>query len=389
MPILVALPDSSGAVARYRLRGEPVEPSAPVRGYDRIVYAAAHVVADPIAPSNPSGSPHLDWDATLAFRRHLWGLGFRVAEAMDTAQRGGGLDWPTARELILRSLSEARTIAGADVVSGAGTDQLSPDHARSLADVIAAYEEQFEVIEGAGGRAVMMASRALATVARCAEDYGLVYDTILRQARKPVILHWLGEMFDPHLSGYWGSDDFEAQAETVLALIKAHSSKIDGIKISLLSSEKEIALRRRLPDGVRTYTGDDFNYPTLIEGDGQRHSDILLGIFDPIATVAAHALAALADKRHGAFHAVLDPTVPLSRKVFEAPTRYYKAGIVFLAWLNGFQNHFTMVGGVQWSRGIVHYAEVFRLADAAGILRDPEQAARRMALLAQMHGIDQ
>lgn len=389
MPILVALPDSSGAVARYRLKGEPVQPSAPVRGYDRIVYAAAHVVADPIAPSNPSGSPHLDWDATLAFRRHLWGLGFRVAEAMDTAQRGGGLDWPTARELILRSLSEARTIAGADVASGAGTDQLSPADIRSIADVIAAYEEQFEIIEGAGGRAIMMASRALARIARGAEDYGRVYDTILRQARKPVILHWLGEMFDPQLAGYWGSDDFETQAETVLAVIEAHSSKIDGIKISLLSCEKEIALRRRLPDGVRTYTGDDFNYPTLIEGDGQDHSDVLLGIFDPIATVAAHALAALADKRNDAFHAVLDPTVPLSRKMFEAPTRHYKAGIVFLAWLNGFQNHFTMVGGMQSSRGIVHYAEVFRLADAAGILRDPEQAARRMALLAQMHGIDQ
>lgn len=382
----ISLPSADGSVERYALTGVPVDPVANPR-FSRVAYAAAHVVADPLAMTNPWSKPEIDWERTMAFRHHLWRLGFRVAEAMDTAQRGMGLDWSSARELIRRSITEARTVEGADLASGAGTDQLAPQAARSLDDVVAAYEEQFAFIEGLGGKPIMMASRALARVARGADDYSRVYDRILEQASGKVILHWLGDMFDPALRGYWGSETFEDALDTVVGIIERHAAKVEGIKISLLDAGKERALRERLPEGVLMFTGDDFNYPELIAGDGNRHSHALLGIFDAIAPVANAALSRLAEGDRAGYDALMAPTVPLSRKVFEAPTEYYKAGIVFLAWLNGHQNHFSMVGGMQSARGILHYADVFRLADRAGLLADSELAARRMRSLCAVAGV--
>ena len=306
---------------------------------------------------------------------------------MDTSQRGMGFDWLSAKELIRRSIAEARTVSGAGLASGAGTDHLAPAMARTLDDVVGAYEEQFSFVEGEGGKAIMMASRALAAVARGPDDYARVYDRILGQASGKVILHWLGDMFDPALKGYWGSEDFEAALDTVVAIIERHAGKVEGIKISLLDADKEIALRDRLPEGVVMFTGDDFNYPELIAGDGRKHSHALLGIFDAIAPVANAALAKLAEGDRAGYDALMAPTVPLSRKIFEAPTEYYKAGIVFMAWLNGHQDHFSMIGGMQSARGICHYADVFRLADQAGLLADPDRAVARMKGLCAVAGI--
>ena len=382
----IALPGEGGRSTRYTLVGKPVQP-VPGAQFSRIAYAAAHVVADPFGMTDPWSRPVVDWDGTMAFRHHLWRLGFRIAEAMDTSQRGMGFDWASARELIRRSIAEARTVPGADLASGAGTDHLAPASARTLGDVIAAYEEQFAFIEGLGGKAIMMASRALAAIAKGPHDYAAVYDRILDQASGKVILHWLGDMFDPALKGYWGSDIFEGALDTVVAIIERHADKVEGIKISLLDAGKEVALRDRLPDGVVMFTGDDFNYPELIAGDGRRHSHALLGIFDAIAPVANAALAKLAAGDKAGYDALMAPTVPLSRKIFEAPTEYYKAGIVFMAWLNGHQDHFTMVGGMQSARGIRHYAEIFRLADQAGLLADPDLAVARMKSLCAVAGV--
>ncbi|RWC47597.1 MAG: dihydrodipicolinate synthase family protein [Mesorhizobium sp.] len=382
----ISLPGEDGRSARYTLAGEPVQPMIGAR-FSRIAYAAAHVVADPLAMTDPWSGPVVDWDRTMAFRHHLWRLGFRVAEAMDTSQRGMGFDWANAQELIRRSIAEARTVDGADLASGAGTDHLAPTAARTLDDVIAAYEQQFAFIEGLGGKAIMMASRALATVAKAPDDYISVYDRILSQASGKVILHWLGDMFDPALRGYWGSREFETALDTVVAIIERHAGKVEGIKISLLDAGKEVALRNRLPDGVVMFTGDDFNYPELIAGDENRHSHALLGIFDAIAPVANAALAKLAAGDRAGYDALMAPTVPLSRKIFEAPTEYYKAGIVFMAWLNGHQDHFAMVGGMQSARGIRHYADVFRLADQAGLLADPDLAVARMKGLCVVAGV--
>lgn len=386
MPSLT-LPAASGRLEPYALSGRAIALPAKAAPWPRIAYAAAHVVADPLAAADPWNRADVDWDATMAYRRHLWGLGFRIAEAMDTSQRGMGFDWRNAQELIRRSLAEARGLPGADLASGAGTDHLPPGSAKSLGDIIAAYAEQVGFIEGQGGRVILMASRELARIARGAEDYLHVYGEILRQTSRPVTLHWLGAMFDPALAGYWGSQDDSVAAEAVLQLISAHAPKIEGIKISLLDAGKEIAFRRRLPQGVLMFTGDDFNYPDLIAGDAQGYSHALLGIFDAIAPAAAAALAALGAGDTAAYRAAFDPTVPLSRRIFEAPTQYYKAGIVFLAWLNGFQSHFTMLGGMQSARGVLHYADIFRLADQAGLLADPDRAARRMTGLLALHGI--
>ncbi|TPK62163.1 dihydrodipicolinate synthase family protein [Mesorhizobium sp. B2-4-19] len=382
----IVLPGEGGRGARYALVGRPARPAIGAR-FSRTAYAAAHVVADPLEMTDPWSRPAVDWDRTMAFRHHLWRLGFRIAEAMDTSQRGMGFDWANAKELIRRSIAEACTVEGADLASGAGTDQLAPTAARTLDDVIAAYDEQFAFIEGQGGKAIMMASRALAAVAKGPDDYARVYDRILSQASGKVILHWLGDMFDPALKGYWGSGDFETALDTVVAIIERHADKIEGIKISLLDAGKEVALRNRLPEGVVMFTGDDFNYPELIAGDGNRHSHALLGIFDAIAPVANAALARLAEGDRAGYDALMAPTVPLSRKIFEAPTEYYKAGIVFMAWLNGHQDHFTMVGGMQSARGIRHYAEIFRLADRAGLLADPDLAVSRMKNLCAVAGI--
>lgn len=401
MALSLPLPTADGRISPYTLQGRP--PVAPQQGavFNRIAYSAAHVVANPLAAIDPWLQCAVDWDTTIAYRRHLWSLGLGVAEAMDTAQRGMGLDWPTSLELIRRSLDAARDFGpGALVASGCGTDHLVLDDVKSVDDVIRGYEEQMEAIEKLGGKLIVMASRALARVAQSPADYERVYDRILSQARQPVVLHWLGDMFDPALAGYWGSRDVDAAMDTALAVIAAHPDKVDGIKISLLDKDKEIAMRRRLPatggtdgQGVRMYTGDDFNYAELIAGDGAgstpRHgqSDALLGIFDAIAPAASAALAALAAGDTERFHAILGPTVPLSRHIFAAPTRFYKTGVVFMAWLNGHQSHFTMVGGQQSTRSLVHFAELFRLADQANLLEQPELAVQRMGHLLALHGV--
>ncbi|HSC64656.1 MAG TPA: dihydrodipicolinate synthase family protein [Caldimonas sp.] len=393
--LTIRLPGADRSLESYRLRmATPLAAAAPKRPFTRIAYSAAHVVADPYATVDPWVTAALDWDATIAYRQRLWSLGLGVAEAMDTAQRGMGLDWPTSLELIRRSLDAARDHPGALVASGCGTDHLAFDASTTVDDVIRAYEEQMEAIESLGGKLIVMASRALARVATSAADYERVYDRILMQSKQPVILHWLGDMFDPALAGYWGSADVDTAMATALGVIAANPGKVDGIKISLLDKDKEIAMRRRLPAGVRMYTGDDFNYAELIAGDGvggtrnQQHSDALLGIFDAIAPAASAALAALSDGQVDRFHAILVPTVPLSRHIFQAPTRFYKTGIVFLAWLNGHQSHFTMVGGQQSARSLGHFADIFRLADAAGLIEQPELAVARMRHLLALHGVD-
>ncbi|MFE2349496.1 dihydrodipicolinate synthase family protein [Kitasatospora cineracea] len=360
----------------YRLR-EPVAFDVPAGPpVSRTAFAAAHVVADPLGGNAPGAPAAVDWDATLAFRRHLWSLGLGVADAMDTAQRGMGLDWAATRELIRRSGAEARSVGGR-LACGVGTDQLTSTEA-SLDEVAAAYEEQLAVVEDAGAQPILMASRALAASARGPEDYLEVYGRLVGQSRQPVVLHWLGEMFDPALSGYWGSADLDAAAATVLELIRSHPGRIDGIKVSLLDAGREVALRRRLPDGVRLYTGDDFHYPELVRGDELGHSHALLGVFDPIAATAAAALHALDAGDLARYDALFAPTLPLARHLFAAPTFHYKTGVVFLAWLAGHQEHFTMVAGAQSGRSVPHLVELFRLADAAGILPDPDLAADRM-----------
>ncbi|MDI3381054.1 dihydrodipicolinate synthase family protein [Xenophilus aerolatus] len=403
MALTLTLPTANRALAPYTLHGRPPVKPAPGVRFDRIAYSAAHVVADPLAAVDPWLAAALDWDATIAYRRHLWSLGLGVAEAMDTAQRGMGLDWPTSLELIRRSLDAARDVPGALVASGCGTDHLDIDAVRSVDDVIRGYEEQMAAIEALGGKLIVMASRALARVAKSPADYERVYDRVLSQAKQPVVLHWLGDMFDPALKGYWrGSDqvgaggtaDIDAAMDTALGIIAAHPDKVDGIKISLLDKDKEIAMRRRLAPGVRMYTGDDFNYAELIAGDGHGsepthgRSDALLGIFDAIAPAASAALGELAQGNLQRFHAILGPTVPLSRHIFQAPTRFYKTGVVFMAWLNGHQSHFTMVGGQQSTRSLQHLAELFRLADAADLLEHPELAVRRMKTLLATHGVE-
>jgi Protein of unknown function (DUF993) len=389
------LPAADGSLQAYTLRGPgSFTPAAPGTKLTRVAFSAAHVVADARADIDPWLDCAIDWDATIAYRRRLWSMGLGVAEAMDTAQRGMGLDWPTSLELIRRSIDAARDMPGAFLASGCGTDHLAPEAANSVDDVIRAYEEQMAAIEGLGGRLIVMASRALARVAKGPADYERVYDRVLSQAREPVILHWLGDMFDPALKGYWGGTDTRAAMDTALGIIAAHASRVDGIKISLLDKAQEIAMRRRLPPGVRMYTGDDFNYAELIAGDGvgehdtQRHSDALLGIFDAIAPAASAALAALATGDEARFHAILAPTVPLSRHIFRAPTRFYKTGVVFMAWINGHQDHFAMVGGQQSTRSLPHLCELFRLADAAGLVENPELAVARMKHLLALHGID-
>jgi len=388
MPPTLMLPFPDRSLRPYALRASAgfAPPRAPLRS--RVFFAAAHVVADPLADTTPVSPPALDWDTTLAYRRYLWSLGLGVAEAMDTAQRGMGLDWTTARELIERSVAEARAVGGM-IACGAGTDHLPPRPDLSLDQVEAAYLEQIEAVERCGGRVILMASRALAACARSPDDYARVYGRLLSQVREPVILHWLGDMFDPVLAGYWGSHDLDAAMETALAIIHEHAAKIDGIKISLLDAQREIQMRRRLPPGVRMYSGDDFNYPELILGDDQGYSDALLGIFDAIAPAASAALQALDADDPERFRAILEPTVPLSRHIFQPPTYFYKTGVVFLAYLNGHQRHFRMVGGQESARSILHLARLFILADQAGVLCDPDRAVARMRIVLALAGIEE
>jgi hypothetical protein len=384
MPTLT-LPTEGGGLSAYTLTGARPAPADRTPPASRVVYAAAHVVADPLADNTPGAPATVDWEATLAFRHHLWSHGLGVADAMDTAQRGMGLDWAATQELVRRSGAEAQSVGGRLVV-GASTDQLPPGPA-SLDQIVAAYVEQAQLVEGSGGTAVLMASRHLAAAAASAEDYAHVYGRVLAEVSGKVVLHWLGPMFDPALAGYWGSADLDEATASFLQLIKEHAAAIDGIKVSLLDARREVELRRALPDDVRCYTGDDFNYPELIRGDEVGHSDALLGIFDGIAPVAAQALRALDAGDLDTYDRLFAPTVPLSRHIFQTPTYHYKTGIVFLAWLSGHQDHFVMVGGMQSARSVPHLGRLLVLADQAGLLPDPDLAARRMRQLLDIAGV--
>lgn len=381
----VDLPRADGGWERLELRGPRDWPAVTAPFVSRVAFGAAHVVADPLGDNVPGAPAVVDWDSTLAFRQHLFRNGLGVAEAMDTAQRGMGLDWATTRQLIRRSADQAVS-QGARIASGAGTDHLGPE-VSSVDEVLAGYEEQLEFVESTGSQAIVMASRQLARVARAFDDYVRVYSRLLEQVQRPVILHWLGTAFDPALAGYWGSEEVPVATENFVSMVAAHAEKVDGVKVSLLDADHEVELRAALPEGVRLYTGDDFNYPRLIKGDGTHHSDALLGIFAAIAPAAGAALAALDAGDEEAYDSYLDPTLDLARHVFTAPTYYYKTGIAFLSWLSGHQPGFTMVGGLQSARGIVHLAQALRLADAAGLLPDPDLAAARMGALLATAGL--
>lgn len=385
MPVTLMLPDAAGRLREYRMRESRGWAAAPAPFTSRVAFAAAHVVVDPLANGDPVTASAIDWDATMSYRRFLWKQGFAVAEAMDTAQRGGGLSWTRARELIRRSVAES---AGARIACGIGTDQIATPASATLDDVLAAYREQCEFVEAVGAQAIVMASRALAACARGPEDYARVYETVLASLSRPAILHWLGDMFDPLLAGYWGSRDTAIAMDVCLDIIAANRSRIDGIKISLLDKDREIHMRRRLPEGVRMYTGDDFHYDELILGDAAGFSHALLGIFDAIAPVAATALRALDSGDHQRFSELLRPTIPLSRHIFQSPTYAYKTGVVFLAYLNGHQRHFRMLGAQEGWRSIPHLSELFMLADAAGLLRDTEMAAHRMRTVLALGGLE-
>ena len=384
----INLPNVDLSITSYTLTGKPI-PFVKHRASDfnRIAYAAAHVVADPLADNDPWLTPAIDWDTTLKFRHRLWDLGLGVAEAMDTAQRGTGVGWSEAQELIRRAQAEAKTRDDALIAYGAGTDHLAPGPDVSIDQIIKAYEEQVGFVEAQGGRVILMASRALAAAAKSPDDYAKVYGRILGQVRQPVIMHWLGEMFDSALQGYWGNIDHDKAMDVCLDVIVANADKVDGIKISLLSAEREIAMRRRLPPSVKMYTGDDFNYAELIAGDRRGYSHALLGIFDAIAPAASAGLAALGKGDTQAFFELLEPTVPLSRHIFAAPTRFYKTGVVFLAYLNGLQDHFSMIGGQQSTRSVQHLSELFRLADKARVLGDPDLAVMRMKAVLNVNGM--
>lgn len=384
------LPTYAGTLEPYSLTGEPLVPRAPKVPLTRTAFAAAHVISDPLAERDPwQGRPAVDWDAILAFRVGLWDQGLGLAEAMDTSQRGMGVDWPTARELIERTMAAAKAHpAQPRVACGAGTDHVGPEALTTIDAIREAFFHQMEAVEAAGGQVIVMATRALPAIGAGPQEYARLYDDLITQAQAPVILHWLGDVFDPALKGYWGSDDVAQADEVVHDLIARNAAKVDGLKISLLNQSHEEAFRARLPNGVRLYTGDDFNYAALIEGDDTHYSHALLGIFAAIAPAASQALEALAMGDRETYHTLLSPTVPLSREIFKAPTQFYKAGIAFLAWLNGQQSHFTMPGGFQSSREISHFAEVFRLADQARLLSDPDRAQTKMANLLALHGID-
>ena len=387
---MITLPTQDGRLETYRLTGIPLTPRAPRVPLTRTAFAAAHVISDPIRERNPWDTrPAVDWDATLAFRQGLWDQGLGLAEAMDTAQRGMGVDWLTAKELIERTMRAAKAHPlKPRVACGAGTDHVALSDLTTADAIAAAYETQAAAIEAAGGQLILMASRAFTAIGADPDTYHRVYRRLIDGAREPVILHWLGDMFDPALTGYWGTTDVAAASDFVLNLIAENPAKVDGIKISLLDEAHEVAFRTRLPKGVRLYTGDDFNYAPLIEGDGTHYSHALLGIFAAIAPAASQALEALALGDRVVYHQLFAPTVPLSREIFRAPTRFYKAGIAFLSWLNGSQRHFIMPAGFQSSRDISHYAQVFRLADQARLLSKPDLALDRMKLLLELHGID-
>ena len=382
----VFLPQPDGTQVEHspaRARPWP-RPSVPITS--RIAYAAAHVASDPLGDNTPGSPAAVDWEATLAFRHHLWSYGLGVAEAMDTAQRGMGLDWAATQELIRRSAQEAHA-AGGRIAAGAGTDQLT--EVSTVDDVLHGYTEQVAVVEDAGAQVILMASRHLAALARGPEDYARVYGRLLAQVSQPAILHWLGPMFDPALEGYWGSTDLAAATRAFVDIVTNNASHVDGVKVSLLDADHEARLRALLPPGVRVYTGDDFHYPELISGNGTAHSDALLGVFAAIAPIASAALQALDGGSVRGYQDLLAPTVPLARHLFGPPTYYYKTGIAFLAWLSGHQPGFTMIGGLQSGRGVVHLSQAYRLADELGLFPDPERAAHRMRDFLRVSGVQQ
>ena len=380
----IRLPDTTGILHDYVLTGAPIQPAHLSSKSARVVYSAVHVVSNPFADTDPTGRANVDWTKTMEFRHYLAGMGVGIAEAMDTAQRGMGLEWNGALELIRRTKEE---LPNALVANGCGTDHLDPNEVKSLDDVRRAYLEQIDAIQKVGGRLILMASRALAKVAQGPEDYISVYNDVIAACDEPVILHWLGEMFDPKLAGYWGGSEFEIALDTCLEIIESNSTKIDGIKVSLLEASKEIAMRRRLPHGVKMYTGDDFNYPELVEGDDQGYSHALLGIFDPLAAVATQAVSKLTAGDVTGFRTILDPTVPLARHIFREPTQHYKTGVVFLAWLNGFQDHFIMLNGAQSGCSLPYFVDCFKMAEQSGVLRDPDLAIDRMSSLLKIYGV--
>ncbi|TQR15533.1 dihydrodipicolinate synthase family protein [Psychrobacillus soli] len=382
----INLPNQEGKVTTYKLN-EQKDFQLPEKPFQsRIAYAAAHVVFNPYSDIANKDSSSVDWEKTIEFRKYLWSLGYKIAEAMDTAQRGMGLDWELSKELIKRSLQESK-ITGGGVACGAGTDHLIEDKVYSLDEIIEAYLEQTTYIEKYDGEIILMASRALAKAAKSPEDYIYVYRKVLEQVEKPVILHWLGDMFDPKLANYWGYEDLDSAMDTCLMVIQNNTNKVNGIKLSLLDKDKEISMRNILPSTVKMYTGDDFNYPELIQGDKDNFSHALLGIFDPIAPIAAYALAKLDENDMEGYKAILEPTVPLARHIFQTPTFHYKTGVVFLAYLNGHQNHFRMVNGAENNRSIVHLSELFKLADQAGVLINQKLAIQRMNQVLLLSGV--
>ncbi|WP_404821869.1 dihydrodipicolinate synthase family protein [Nesterenkonia lutea] len=403
MPTL-RLPSPEGQLISYTMSGPGDFPRPEKPLTSRKVYAAAHVVPVMTAENVPGAPAQLDWESTLAYRHELWSYGLGVADAMDTAQRGMGLDWSATKELIRRSAAEAADVvrtqkhpalAGRSVrdliACGAGTDQLDPAAVEAgqagLDAVLAAYLEQLQVVEDSGAKVILMASRALAKVARGPEDYVAIYSQLLEQAKDPVILHWLGPMFDPALAGYWGSAEVPTATSTFLKLIQDHAAKVDGVKVSLLDAEHEKQLRAALPADMRLYTGDDFNYPELIDGDEQAYSDALLGIFAAIYPAASAALQAYDAGQPQRGREILDSTRALGKHIFAAPTLYYKTGIAFLSWLNGHQTGFQLVGGLHSGRSLTHLAHTFVLADQAGLLREPQLAADRMTSLLKTGGL--
>ena len=384
----VRIASADGKILTYRLSGTFAFRDAAQAPATRIAFAAVHVVADPLAATTPGGSAPIDWEASLAFRRHVWGYGLGVAEAMDTAQRGAGLDWIAASELIRRSAAEAKAVGGR-IVCGAQTDQLSPEAAPTLRDVEAAYEEQCELIENAGGDVVLMASRDLLRVARSGDDYRRLYSNVLARLARPAIIHWLGAMFDPQLAGYWGTADQDEAMEVVLGIVTENADKVAGVKLSLLDQEREVRMRRRLPRGVHMFTGDDYDFPATIGGDSDGHSDALLGAFDGIAPAASAALLELDAGNRARFDEILAPAATLSRHIFEPPTHLYKTGLVFLAYLNGQQSHFRMVGGLEGGRSTLHLGRLLVLGDRAGLIRDAELAAGRARGVFSIFGVGQ
>ncbi len=382
---MLILPNKDNKSEKYQLSGKSVSMPDKI-SFNRIAYSAAHVVADPFFEGDICSQSAIDWDKTLKYRRYLAQCGLGIAEAMDTAQRGMGLNWLEALELMKQTKKALSDQPNAFMAAGCGTDHITASDIRRLDDVYKAYSEQMQAIEKLDIRLILMASRALCQVAQSSDDYIKIYGKLLSQAQQPVILHWLGDMFDPALKGYWGEKNIDEAMDICLQIINENAEKVDGIKISLLDKRYEIDMRNRLPKGVKMYTGDDFNYPELIAGDDYGFSHALLGIFDAIAPISAHSLNALAKGDKQRYFEIFEPTISLSRHLFQAPTQYYKTGIVFLAYLNGFQDHFIMLGGYQSARPLCYFTELFKYADQAGLLRNPEVALLRMKNFLNLYG---